>query len=156
VAVEEEEAGSATERSAPYAPHPPVRLARQPRPVPPIYQPEVAADAIWFAAHHRRREVWVGAPTVLTILANHLAPGLIDRYLARTGYESQQTDRAVDPSRPDNLNGPMPGDHGAHGLFDAVSTDEHPPVWLPSGPLALLGAAAEGVSNGFARVARWR
>jgi NAD(P)-dependent dehydrogenase (short-subunit alcohol dehydrogenase family) len=94
------------------------RLPRRPQPVPPIYQPELAADAIWWAAHHRRREVWVGAPTALTIVANTLAPGLLDRYLGRTGFESQQSGEPATP-HPDNLREPVAGDHGAHGAFDA-------------------------------------
>jgi NAD(P)-dependent dehydrogenase (short-subunit alcohol dehydrogenase family) len=94
------------------------RLPRHPQPVPPIYQPEVAARAIVWAADHPRREVWVGYPTVGTILANHLVPGLLDRYLARTNFEAQQTDQPVTPDRPDNLCAPVPGAQGAHGIFD--------------------------------------
>ena len=67
------------------------RLPRKAQPVPPIYQPEVAAEAIHWAARHRRRELWVGAPTVQAILANRVAPGLLDHYLAATGYDAQQT-----------------------------------------------------------------
>jgi len=94
------------------------RLPRHPQPVPPIYQPEVAARAIVWAAGHPRREVWVGYPTVGTILANKLVPGLLDRYLARTNIEAQQTDQPVDPDRADNLWSPAPGTQGAHGIFD--------------------------------------
>jgi len=94
------------------------RLPRHPQPVPPIYQPEVAARAIVWAASHRRRELWVGAPTVATIVATQLAPGLLDRYLARTGFDSQQTDEPVEPHRVDNLYEPAPGHQGAHGGFD--------------------------------------
>src|ERR671936_56245 len=79
------------------------RLPRKPQPVPPIYQPEVAAEAIYYAAHHRRREVYVGSSTVVAILGNKVASGLGDHYLARTGYESQQYDGAADPNRPNNL-----------------------------------------------------
>lgn len=95
------------------------RLPRHPQPVPPIYQPEVAAKAIVWAARHRRREVWVAAPTVATIVANRLAPGLLDWYLARTGFDSQQTDEPLPPGRDDNLFAPPEGTHGAHGIFDA-------------------------------------
>jgi NADP-dependent 3-hydroxy acid dehydrogenase YdfG len=94
------------------------RLPRRAQPVPPIYEPEVAADAIVWAARHPRREVWVGGPTVAAILGERIAPGLGDIYLARTGYESQQTDEP-ERERPDNLFEPVPGDHGAHGRFDS-------------------------------------
>ncbi len=94
------------------------RLPRHPQPVPPIYQPEVAARAIVWAAQHDRREVYVGAPTVAAILGNKVAPALMDRYLAKTGFDSQQTQQPVPPHRPDNLFSPVPGDHGAHGMFD--------------------------------------
>src|SRR5205823_7736774 len=93
------------------------RLPRKPQPVPPIYAPEIAADAIVWAASTRRRELSVGAPTAAAIWGNKVASGLLDRYLAMTGYDSQQTDRPADPNRPDNLWQPLPGDHGAHGRF---------------------------------------
>jgi NAD(P)-dependent dehydrogenase (short-subunit alcohol dehydrogenase family) len=80
------------------------RLPKRAQPVPPIFQPEVAARAVAFAADHpQRREYWVGGSTVLTLLGNKLAPGLLDRYLARTGYSSQQTGQRRDPARPANL-----------------------------------------------------
>ena len=95
------------------------RLARKAQPVPPIYQPEVAARAIaWAAEGHDRREVWVGGSTAITIAANKFAAGLGDRYLGRTGFDSQQANEPADPSRPDNLFEPVPGDRGAHGRFD--------------------------------------
>jgi hypothetical protein len=87
--------------------------------VPPIYQPEVAARAVADAAERPRRELWVGGSTVQAIVGNRLAPGLLDRYLARTGYDAQQTAEPVEPDRPDNLDDPLPGDRGAHGRFDA-------------------------------------
>ncbi len=95
-----------------------IRFSKQPQPVPPIYQPEVAAEAIVFAAGARRREVWVGGWNAFLMLANKLAPGVGDRYLARTGFASQFLDEPVDPERPDNLFRPVPGDFGAHGRFD--------------------------------------
>jgi NAD(P)-dependent dehydrogenase (short-subunit alcohol dehydrogenase family) len=95
------------------------RMPRKPQPIPPIYQPEVAADAIVWAAHEPRREVYVGGSTVLTILGDKIAPGLGDRYLARTGYEGQQTDEPAAAERRDNLFDAVPGDLGAHGRFDA-------------------------------------
>jgi NAD(P)-dependent dehydrogenase (short-subunit alcohol dehydrogenase family) len=95
------------------------RLPRHPRPVPPIYQPDLAATAIVTAARQpARREWWVGASTALTLLGNALAPGFADRYLARTGFDSQQTDEPVPPGRPDNLFAPLPGERAAHGDFD--------------------------------------
>ena len=95
-----------------------LKFGRRPQPVPPIYQPEVAARAIAEAADHPTREVWVGGPTVATILANRLAPGLLDRYLARNGIESQLTDASADPNQPDNLFRAVDGDYAAHGRFD--------------------------------------
>jgi NAD(P)-dependent dehydrogenase (short-subunit alcohol dehydrogenase family) len=97
------------------------RMPNRPRPVPPMYQPEVPADAIVWASDHARREVWVGGTTAATILANRLAPGLLDRYLARTNYAAQQTDEPLDPRRPANLWEPVSGDPGAHGPFDRES-----------------------------------
>ncbi|HEY2536340.1 MAG TPA: SDR family oxidoreductase [Solirubrobacteraceae bacterium] len=95
------------------------RLPRHPRPVPPVYQPQVAARAIVAAAlQPARREWWVGASTAFTLLGNALAPGFADRYLARTGFDSQQTDESVPPQRPDNLFAPLPGARAAHGDFD--------------------------------------
>ena len=92
-------------------------LRRQPRPVAPIFQPEVAAEAILFAADHRRREVWVGGNTVTIILANHLVPWAADRFLAKTNVDAQQTPMPLSESRPDYLYEPLPGDQGAHGIF---------------------------------------
>jgi short-subunit dehydrogenase len=94
------------------------RMGRRAQPVPPIYQPEVPARAIYFAATHRRRQVWVGFPTVRAILANRIAPGMIDKYLATAGYSGQLTDQATPPDAPDNLFEPVPGQYGAHGRFD--------------------------------------
>lgn len=93
------------------------RLHHKAQPVPPIFQPEVGARAIYWAAHHHRREVYVGGPTVEAIVGNKIVPGLLDHYLGRTGYASQQTGEPEDPHRPDNLWKPVPGDHGAHGTF---------------------------------------
>lgn len=97
------------------------RLPRKPQPIPPIFQPEVAAEAIYWAARHRRREISVGLMNTLVILGNKIAPGLADWYLARTGYEGQMTDCPDSPHRPDNLWQALPGDHGAHGEFDDKS-----------------------------------
>jgi len=105
------------------------RLPRKAQPVPPIFQPEVAAEAIYFAAHNPRREFYVGAPSVAVINGNKFFPGLLDRYLARTGYDSQQYDGPEDPNRPNNLWEPVPGDHGAHGAFDARAKNFSPQLW---------------------------
>ncbi len=100
------------------------RLRRKPQPVPPIFEPEVAARAIYHAAHHPRREMWVGMPTVAAIVGQKFIPGLLDRYLGRTGYDSQQYDGAVEPGRRDNVFEPVDEDRdfGAHGDFDARAT----------------------------------
>jgi NAD(P)-dependent dehydrogenase (short-subunit alcohol dehydrogenase family) len=89
------------------------RLPRKPKPVPPIYEPEVAADAIVHAAHHYRREWYVGGATAVVIEGNKIAPALGDWYLGKTGYNSQQTRQPVDPDRPNNLYQPISGDYGA-------------------------------------------
>jgi NAD(P)-dependent dehydrogenase (short-subunit alcohol dehydrogenase family) len=124
------------------------RLARKAQPVPPIFQPEVAAEAIYFAAHNPRREFYVGVPTVGAIVANKIAPGLLDHYLARTGYDSQQYDGAEDPNRPDNLWQPVSGDHGAHGAFDARAGNWSPQLWTSEHrSLVVLAVLALGISG---------
>jgi NAD(P)-dependent dehydrogenase (short-subunit alcohol dehydrogenase family) len=98
------------------------KMDRHPQPVPPIYQPEVAADAIVWASEHRRRELYVGGPTVKTIWGNKLLPALGDLYLARNGYDAQLTDERLDGGREGNLFAPVPGDHGTRGHFDDART----------------------------------
>ncbi len=122
------------------------RMPNHPQPVPPIYQPEVAAEAIYWAAHHNRREVFVGTSSVLTILGNKVAPWFADRYLARTGYGGQQTDEPADPDRPDNLFEPVAGDHGAHGVFGDQAHARSPQLWATKNRvwLALAGAGLAG------------
>jgi short-subunit dehydrogenase len=126
------------------------KLPNHPQPVPPIYQPEVAAEAVYWAAHHRRREVYVGASSVMVILGNKVAPSLADRYLARTGYGSQQTGDPVDPDRPDNLFEPADEekDRGAHGIFDQQAHEKSPQLWATKhrGLLALAGTGVAGVA----------
>jgi NAD(P)-dependent dehydrogenase (short-subunit alcohol dehydrogenase family) len=131
------------------------KLPKHPQPVPPIYQPEVAAAGIWFAAHHRRREVWVGSPTVATILANRVAPGLLDRYLGRTGFDAQQTDQPSPPDRPVDLYEPVAGDHGAHGIFDAQAHPRSAQLWATRHRRALAVAGA-ALASGAAAVRRAR
>lgn len=94
------------------------KMGRRAMPVAPIFQPEVPARAIFFAATHRRREVWVGLPTVKAILGNRIAPALLDRYLASAGYTGQLTDEPLPADAPANLFEPVPGAYGAHGRFD--------------------------------------
>jgi short-subunit dehydrogenase len=121
-------------------------MPRHPRPVPPIYQPELAAEAIVWAASQRRREVYVGGSTVLAVLGNKVAAGIGDRYLATKGYEAQQTDDPVDPNRADNLFDAVPDDHGAHGAFDTDAKTRSLQLWLTRHRVWLavgaLGAAA--------------
>jgi hypothetical protein len=105
------------------------RLPRKAQPVPPIYQPELAAEAIVYASHHPRREIYVGLPTIKAIIGNKLFPGLLDHYLGRTGYDAQQYDGLEDRDRPHNLWQPVPGDHGAHGDFDSRAQHLSPQLW---------------------------
>ena len=118
------------------------RLPREPQPVPPIYAPELAADAIVWASRHRRREISVGAPTVAAIWGNKIASGLLDRYLAKTGYDSQQTNVPANPERPNNLWNPLPGDHGAHGRFADRTSHSSPQTWANEHSAAIVGAVA--------------
>jgi hypothetical protein len=123
------------------------RMPRRAQPVPPIYQPEVAARAIRYAAHHYRREWDLGAMTDIVIAGNAVAPGLGDWYLAWTGFESQMTDEPENPGRPDNLYHALPGDHGAHGRFDDRSRSGSWQWWATTHRdwLALAAVAAVGV-----------
>jgi NAD(P)-dependent dehydrogenase (short-subunit alcohol dehydrogenase family) len=122
------------------------RLPREPQPVPPIYEPEVAARAVVWAATHRRREVSVGGSTAIAIWGNKVAAGLGDRYLAHTGFDSQQTDQPADPDRPNNLWKPLPGDHGAHGRFGDRSWTRSEQTWINEH----LAAIAVGIMAGAA------
>ncbi|MFL6537608.1 MAG: SDR family oxidoreductase, partial [Chthoniobacterales bacterium] len=126
------------------------RLPRKAQPVPPIFQPEVAADAVVYAAHSNRREVYVGGPTVEAIVGNKIAPAFADWYLSRNCFDAQQTDEPENPSRADNLYEPVDADrdHGTHGRFDSRSSDFSVQVWanknrnwLALGAVGLLGAA---------------
>jgi short-subunit dehydrogenase len=122
------------------------KMPNHPQPVPPIFQPEVAAERVVWASHHKRREVFVGVPTVIAIEGNKLVPGLGDYYLGRTGFDSQQTQEPVAKDRPDNLFEPVPGDFGAHGVFGRRAHDKAATTWLAEhkGLTALAGAAALG------------
>lgn len=117
------------------------------QPVPPIFEPEIIARAIFHAAYHPKREIYLGWPTVKAILGQKLVPGYIDRYLARHGFEAQYTTKRRDPDRPSNLFSPVPGDHGAHGTFDAQARDHD----VIAAVTTRLGAA--GVTIGAAAAA---
>ncbi|MDQ4145268.1 MAG: SDR family oxidoreductase [Actinomycetota bacterium] len=133
------------------------RLSRHPQPVPPIYQPEVAARAIVHAAKNpNRREWWVGGTTAATLLANAVVPGLLDRYLGATGFDSQQTDEPADPNRPANLWRPADEDHdyGAHGVFDERSHTRSFQWWVTSHRRTVLGAISAAAVLAAAAAAR--
>jgi short-subunit dehydrogenase len=132
------------------------RLTHKAQPVPPIFQPEIGAKAIYYAAHHHRREVYVGWPTVEAIVANKIAPRVLDRYLGRTGYDSQQTSEPEVPDRPDNLWEPVPGDHGAHGVFDNRAHSASYELWADLNRRWLGIAAAFGTCAGLLFVFRSR
>jgi hypothetical protein len=123
-------------------------MPSQPQPLPPIFQPEVAAHAIYFAATHRRRELWVGLPAVKAILGNRVMPGLLDRLLSSRAYVGQHTDQPVAPGRRDNLYAPVPGDHGAHGRFDARAKPRSVQAWLAAHRSALVGVLAAALAAG--------
>ena len=122
------------------------RLPRRPKPLPPIYQPEVIARAVLHAAQHPAREIWIGGSAVRAIIGQRVMPGLLDRYLATIGYDAQQTDQPSDPERPDNVFSPIAGDKGARGQFDAEARPFSLELWarLHRGLLAagVAGAAA--------------
>jgi NAD(P)-dependent dehydrogenase (short-subunit alcohol dehydrogenase family) len=134
------------------------KLPRHPQPVPPIYQPEVAARGVVYAADHpRRKQYFVGATTAATILANRVAPALLDRYLARTGYDSQQTGER-ESERPDNLwepvDEPRGDDHGAHGEFDDRSHPRSAQLFVSHHPVAAMATGAATAAAGVA-LASW-
>jgi short-subunit dehydrogenase len=121
------------------------KLPKQTMPVPPIYQPEIAADAIHHAAYHKRRQIYVGIPTVMNILGERTAPWLLDRYLAKTAFGSQMTEHDLDPHGHDNLFEPVDEDRGAHGPFDQKAHSLSPQYELSKRRgwvLGALGAAA--------------
>jgi NAD(P)-dependent dehydrogenase (short-subunit alcohol dehydrogenase family) len=122
------------------------RLPRHPRPVAPVFQPEVAAEAIAWAARNPRREVWVGGSTAITLAGNALLPGVGDRYLARTAIDGQQTKEPVPDDRPTNLWEPLPGDRGAHGQFGDESKARSLQLWASRHHRALLAAASAGAA----------
>jgi short-subunit dehydrogenase len=136
------------------------RLPRKPQPYPPVFQPEIPAEAIYYAAHHRRREMFVGWPTLKTVIGNRLLPSYVDRVLANTGYEGQQYNGLVEPDRQDNLWKPVPNDFGAHGDFDQSAKSFSLLVWadmhqklIAIGVSAIVGLAfalSRSISKGKA------
>jgi short-subunit dehydrogenase len=124
------------------------KTGQRAQPVPPIFQPEVAARAICYAAFHPRRQTWIGFPTVKAIIANRIAPGLLDRYLASAGYSGQLTNEPVPADAPNNLFEPVTGSYGAHGRFDAQAREtswetilsrHRDAIWAGIGLAALIG-----------------
>jgi NAD(P)-dependent dehydrogenase (short-subunit alcohol dehydrogenase family) len=131
------------------------RLPREAQPVPPIYQPEVAAEAVVYASEHPRREFYLGAPSWFGVLGQKIAPSLMDRYIGLTGWDGQMTDKPRDTIRPDNLFEPVPGDHGAHGVFDARAHDVAP-WWYAEKYMPIIKAvgyslAATGIALALSR-----
>jgi NAD(P)-dependent dehydrogenase (short-subunit alcohol dehydrogenase family) len=122
------------------------KMPDHPQPVAPIYQPEVPAEVVVYAAHHRRREIWVGGSAVEAIVANKIAPRLLDWYLAKTGFKSQQMQgRPVSPERPNNLFEPVPADAATHGIFDDRAKRRSIQVWATIHRAAMAGAIALGI-----------
>jgi short-subunit dehydrogenase len=125
-------------------------LPRKPKPASPPYQPEVAADAIYFAAHSRRKSVMVGFPTVEAIWGDRLFSSFLDHYLGWTGFKGQQDREPIQPDRQNNLYHPVPGDHGAHGRFDEIARSSSLQLFLNKNRvilgagLALIAAMALG------------
>jgi NAD(P)-dependent dehydrogenase (short-subunit alcohol dehydrogenase family) len=122
------------------------RLPRRPQPVPPIYQPEIAARAVVHQADHPRREMWVGISTVRAIIGTTVAPGLLDRYLGWKGLASQQDDEFVDADRPTNLYEPVSGSYASHGRFDRRAITRSPATWASIHRRALTALATAGVT----------
>ncbi|MGB7480382.1 MAG: SDR family oxidoreductase [Burkholderiaceae bacterium] len=124
-----------------------------PKPLGKIFQPEVAARGIYWAATHRQRELWVGWPAAEAIIGTRFLAGYLDRKLARDAYAGQESAKPVAPGRRDNLYQPLPGDHGAHGRFDDRAHDFSSQLWLATHPrvLAAVLAAAALMAAGLLR-----
>ncbi len=130
------------------------RMSHKVRPAPPLYQPEVGAEAVVWAADHDRREIEVGVSTVLARLVNKLLPAAVDRYLARTGYRMQQTEEFVDPDQPDNLWKPVEGDHGVYGPFNEKAATRSPGMWTTRHRGIMLAAVGMGALAALSLAAR--
>lgn len=124
-------------------------MDRRPRPMGKIFQPEIAARAVYWSATHRRRELWVGWPAVQAILGTRLMPALADRLLGHSAVDGQHTDEPLPPGRLDNLYAPVPGDHGAHGRFDAQAVPTSAQLWLSThrGSMAFAAIALVAFSG---------
>jgi NAD(P)-dependent dehydrogenase (short-subunit alcohol dehydrogenase family) len=131
-------------------------LDHQPKPMGTIYQPEVAARAIMFAAHAKRKEVYVGLPSALAIIGEKIAPALLDKYLAKTGYKGQVTPEPIAPDRPANLWKPVPGPYRAHGRFDQKAHQHSLGLWLAMNRNWLLAGGAAALALLAGRRARSR
>jgi len=132
------------------------RMPRKAQPFGTIFEPEVAARAIVWASEHPRRELNVGWGTTQAIVANAFAPGLLDRYLARIGYEGQQGDEPEEPNRPDNLFAPVRGDAGAHGVFSDRAKNVSPQVWANTHRGVVAGVVGVLAAVGIAALVRGR
>jgi short-subunit dehydrogenase len=127
------------------------KLPKHPKPVPPIYQPEIAAEAVYWAAHHHRRELWVGYSTAQAILANKVAPRLADWYLAKNAVEGQQVeDLPLHGERQGNLFEPVPSQAATHGIFDDEAKDLSPELWVATHRRLMGGLAAAAAAAGVA------
>jgi len=130
-------------------------LPGKPQPASPPYQPEIPAEAIHFMAHSGRKSIDLGWPTIEAIYGDYVASPLLDRYLAATAVDGQQADEPVSPDRKDNLYQPVPGDHGAHGRFDATARRHSSQLWLTKNRNSLIGSGvallAGGIAWAFAR-----
>src|SRR3954449_1418432 len=130
------------------------KMPKVPQPMPPYYEPEVAADAVHWAAHNKRRELYVGAPTVKTIIGNKVAPWLVERVLAKQGIKGQQSDKPADPNRPDNLFSPPPGDPGAHGPYDGKARASSIQTQLAKNRGVVVAAAVAMLTGSLAAARR--
>ncbi|SRR5579884_673464 len=130
-------------------------ISHHPQPVAPIYNPEVGARAVYWAAHHNCRELYVGVSTIAAIIGQKLFPGLLDRYLGRTGYSSQQTDETIGPQRVDNLFTSVAGDYGAHGSFDKRAANRSPALWFETHRAASLAISLGLLAMGLAGMRRF-
>jgi len=131
------------------------RMPRRAQPVPPVFQPEVAAKAIVWAAEHRRRELYVGWPAVKAILGTKLAPSYADRLLAKAGFEGQQTSEPDSGRRPDNLFEPVPGEYSAHGRFDSARPFSFQ-LWMNTHLGWIVAGAAAVTTSLLGLILKWR
>lgn len=132
------------------------RMPGRPQPVPPIYEPEVAARAIYWSARHRRRELYVGGSTLAAIWGNKLFAPLLDRYMARNAWSAQTSTQAIEPDRPDNLWHAVAGDRGARGRFTDRASPRSSQLWLSTHRTALLTAGLAGLTLAGLLTRRWR